>query len=117
MAVRKKAARKKVSRKRSTQEGRKKGAAQPKPLNEASNKEGAKEDSEESDGQKLSRREIVDRALDKMGKIFEGEDTPTKETVANLVQILKLHKDLVEEEDVPKEIRVLWPGWNEEATD
>jgi len=56
----------------------------------------------------VSRREVFYEALDRVRKALDTEEKPSTSTIGNLVQLLKLHKDIAAEEELPHEIRVLW---------
>ena len=53
-------------------------------------------------------RDLVERALKKLQAVLDSEDKLTKETVAILVQLLNLHRDLGEVEQTPTEIQLIW---------
>jgi hypothetical protein len=60
------------------------------------------------------RRELLLEALRLVREAMNREETPSRTTVGNLVQLIKLHKEIVEEEEVPTEIQLIWNEVDEE---
>ena len=62
---------------------------------------------EETEG--LPRREeLLIEAIRLVRKALSEEVTPTRNTIGNLVQLLKLHKELMVEEETPTEVELVW---------
>jgi len=60
---------------------------------------------------KLKRKAVIDDAVRLVYERLRSETSPTKETVANLVQLLKIHKEIADEEDAARrEVDYAWPG-------
>jgi hypothetical protein len=54
------------------------------------------------------RREILIDAIRRVRAALAEETPPSRGTIGNLVQLLKLHKELGAEEIPPAEIRLIW---------
>ena len=62
----------------------------------------------------LSRKELLERALDIVAQDLEKEERPAN-AVASLVQLLKLERLFTEDEEQPHEIRVVWQETDDET--
>lgn len=67
-------------------------------------------------GKAPSERQLVERALRQVKKQLDTEDDLQPSTIGVLEKLLKMHRDLVEEEEMPQEIRVLWQEINGESS-
>lgn len=60
---------------------------------------------------RLKRKAVIDDAVRLVYERLRSESSPSKETVANLVQLLKIHKEIAEEEGGSgREVEYSWPG-------
>lgn len=101
-AIVKPAASKKATKK-ATKKTVKKAAAKDRSPRGATRRSPAKQKQDD-----VSRKEVFYEALDRVRKALDTEEKPSTSTIGNLVQLLKLHKDIAAEEELPHEIRVLW---------
>jgi hypothetical protein len=74
----------------------------------------AKRKSPEKEHVPISRKELLEKALDIVAKDLEKKDRPTN-AVASLVQLLKLERLFTEDEEQPHEIRVVWQETDDET--
>ena len=54
------------------------------------------------------REELLIEAIRLVRKALSEEVTPTRNTIGNLVQLLKLHKELMVEDETPTEVELVW---------
>ncbi len=66
------------------------------------------EEGEEFDPKLPPRRDLLVEAIRIVRAALVDEKPPTRTTVGNLVQLLKLHKDLIREEETPTHIQLIW---------
>ena len=64
----------------------------------------------------VSPRALVERALKKLQSALDSEEKLTKETVAILIQLLSLQRDLEDVEQAPTEIQLIW-NTDEDSSD
>jgi hypothetical protein len=62
----------------------------------------------------ISRKELLERALTIIANDLNADERPSN-TIASLVQLLKLDRSFTEEEEQPHEIRVVWQGSDDET--
>ena len=67
--------------------------------------------------EKISRKDLLEKAIARVKEKLDNEKDLSSGTIGNVVQLLKLDRDLVNDEDVVKEIRVLWEEINGDTTD
>ena len=88
--------------------------------------EGGPEDTEEAstptdDGgcekKKISRKDLLEKAIQRVKDKLDKDKDLSPGIIGNVVQLLKLDRDLVDDEEVVKEIRVLWEEINGDTTD
>jgi hypothetical protein len=60
------------------------------------------------------RRELLIEAIQAFRAALKKDASPNKTTVGNLVQLLKLHKELVREDEKPTHIELIWNEIDEE---
>ena len=92
----------------------------------ATDEESGPEDTEEvstptDDGgrgkKKISRKDLLEKAIARVKEKLDNEKDLSPGIIGNLVQLLKLDRDLVDNEEVVKEIRILWEEMNGDSTD
>ena len=81
---------------------------------ETAKPEESKEMQSAPEEQKVSRRDLLDKALRAVEDQLNSEKKPSTATIGNLVRLIKLDRDLGKDEDVPQEITVLWEETEEE---
>lgn len=54
--------------------------------------------------------------MKKLRAVLDSEDKLTKETVAILIQLLNLHRDLEDVEQAPTEIQLIWNTDDDSST-
>ncbi len=52
-----------------------------------------------------------------MRKALKDEQTPTRNTIGNLVQLIKLHKEIMKEEPEAMDVRLIWKEVDESLFD
>ena len=60
------------------------------------------------------RRDLLIEAIQAFRSALKTDASPNKTTVGNLMQLLKLHKELVSEEEKPTHIELIWNELDEE---
>lgn len=65
----------------------------------------------------ISRKELLEGALERVRKELDSDGALKTGVIGNLVQLLKLERELVDEDNVPHEIRVLWEEINGESSE
>jgi hypothetical protein len=95
-------------------DGEKKGAPGVKPSIEQDGKSGT----QENDHSGVSRKDLLEKALAIIAEDLNltGDERPSN-TIANLVQLLKLDRLFKEDEEQPHEIRVVWQEKSDETFD
>ncbi len=68
-------------------------------------------------GKKISRKDLLEKAIERVKEKLDRDRDLSPGVIGNVVQLLKLNRDLVDDEEVVKEIRVLWEEINEDTTD
>jgi len=64
---------------------------------------------EDEDWERLPRREeLLIEAIRLVRKALNDEETPSRTTIGNLVQLIKLHKDIMAEDETPTEVELVW---------
>ena len=74
-------------------------------------------DGDERGGKKISRKDPLEKAIERVKEKLDKDTDLSSGVIGNLVQLLKLDRDLVDEQEVVKEIRVLWEEINGDTTD
>ena len=74
-------------------------------------------DGEEGEKKKISRKDLLEKAIQRVKEKLDHEKDLSPGIIGNVVQLLKLDRDLFDEEEVVKEIRVLWEEINGDTTD
>ena len=74
-------------------------------------------DGEEGEKKKISRKDLLEKAIERVKEKLDKDTDLSSGVIGNLVQLLKLDRDLVDEQEVVKEIRVLWEEINGNSTD
>jgi hypothetical protein len=67
--------------------------------------------SETQDGEEPEtprRRDLLEEAIRSVRTALRKEETPSRTSIANLVQLLRLHKELIQEEETPTHIQLVW---------
>ncbi len=59
----------------------------------------------------------MEKAIERVKEKLDKDKDLSPGIIGNLVQLLKLDRDLVDDEEVVKEIRVLWEEMNGDSTD
>lgn len=54
------------------------------------------------------REELLIEAIRLVRKALNEEATPTRNTIGNLVQLIKLHKEIMIEDETPTEVELIW---------
>ena len=67
--------------------------------------------------EKISRKDLLEKAIARVKEKLDNEKDLSPGIIGNVVQLLKLDRDLVDDEEVVKEIRVLWEEINGDTTD
>ena len=67
--------------------------------------------------EKISRKDLLEKAIARVKEKLDNEKDLSPGIIGNVVQLLKLDRDLVDEQEVVKEIRVLWEEINGDSTD
>jgi len=65
----------------------------------------------------ISRKELVERALEKLKAKLDSTEEVTPATIGALEKLLKLDREILEEKEMPQEIRVLWEEINGESSE
>ena len=65
--------------------------------------------------ERKSRRELVDRVFARIEEKLDSDEVLSQATIGSLVQLLKLEREIIEEEP-PHEIRVVWQDKNGESS-
>ena len=73
-------------------------------------------DGEEGEKKKISRKDLLEKAIERVKEKLDKDKDLSPGIIGNLVQLLKLDRDLVDDEEVVKEIRVLWEEMNGDST-
>ena len=74
-------------------------------------------DGGEGEKKKISRKDLLEKAIARVKEKLDNEKDLSPGIIGNVVQLLKLDRDLVDDEEVVKEIRVLWEEINGDTTD
>ncbi len=74
-------------------------------------------DKESGEVKKISRQDLIERAFQKVKERLDSTDAVTPATIGALEKLLKLDRDILEEAEMPQEIRVLWDESGEDAID
>jgi hypothetical protein len=67
-----------------------------------------KADGDPTEAKKISRQDLIERAFQKVKDRLDSKDDVTPATIGALEKLLKLDRDILEESEMPQEIRVLW---------
>ena len=73
-------------------------------------------DGEEGGKKKISRKDLLEKAIERVKEKLDKDKDLSPGIIGNVVQLLKLDRDLVDDEEVVKEIRVLWEEMNGDST-
>jgi hypothetical protein len=74
-------------------------------------------DTETGKVKKISRQELIERAFQKVKERLDSNDAVTPATIGALEKLLKLDRDILEENEMPQEIRVLWEETDDDPRD
>jgi hypothetical protein len=65
-------------------------------------------DGESGKVRKISRQALIERAFEKLKERLDSKDAMTPAMIGVLEKLLKLDRDVLDETEMPQEIRVLW---------
>jgi hypothetical protein len=67
-----------------------------------------RDEADEADQEIPKRRDLLIEAIKAFRAALKTDASPNKTMVGNLMQLLKLHKELVREEEKPTHIELIW---------